>query len=440
MEHETLTEEQPREPEDDATAPAFPRRIRWLLLLIAVLIIASSAVALQTLDDEPAGSDPGAPANDGGTEPPEASFSHTCESITCSFKDTTSADAALTDWHWEFGDGEEAESDQAATHTYREPGVFRVTLTVIDDSGSTDAITKLVVPGAPADSQQQVSTTPPRVYAFGPHIGASGGWDILSPTFTSAHLSPEPETVIDDLNAAQADGKPIVLLLAQSAGNYKNPDGTFNLEMWKSRIDEYAGIDFTPWIEDGTFLVHYLISEPMSRSRWGGEVITADVLDEMARYSKQHWPTLPTTIREQPTHLLEHAAGYETPLPGWTWTYLDAAWARYTARKGPIDEFVEAEVEAARAQGLGLLFGLNVLSGGDGSSDVIGYNGDPVMSVEELMDYGPKLIEEPYGCAMFMWHLNFDDIPYFGLPEVDSAMTDLATLARARKPVSCVAP
>lgn len=35
---------------EDDSAPVQPRRVRWLLILIALLIIASSAIALQTVD------------------------------------------------------------------------------------------------------------------------------------------------------------------------------------------------------------------------------------------------------------------------------------------------------------------------------------------------------------------------------------------------------
>lgn len=344
------------EPNPDDRAQNVPRRVRWLLIVIALLIIVSSGLAMSTLGDTEIGTG------------------------------TTAAEAVVE---------------------------------------------------APPD-RGPVSEVPPPVYPFGPHIGSSGGWDLVFPAFTSAHVSPTPDTVIDELEAARADRKPIILLLARSAGNYKNPDGTFSLERWKEEIDAYAAIDFRPWVEDGTLLVHYLISEPMSRSRWGGKVITADVLDEMARYSKHYWPYLPTTVREQPTDLLIHAGGYETRVSGLRWRYLDSAWARYSDRKGPIDEFVRAEVEAAKDQQLGLLFGMNVLSGGDGSSGEIGYSGGYLMTPEELVEYGSKMISEPYGCAMIMWHLNHDDIPYFGTPPVDAAMEQLGELARQREPISCV--
>lgn len=309
------------------------------------------------------------------------------------------------------------------------------------DSRPSDVIPDPVI-AVPETTEPALPEGPaPPLYPYGPHIGSSGGWELVDDMFTSAHLNPSrPDEVLSWLGQARADGKSVILLLAGPASQYKNDDGTFSLEKWKSKIDLYAHLDLDEWIADGTIFVHYLISEPMSRSRWGGQVITAEVIDEMAAYSKRYWPELPTVAREQPTDLLRHAGGYEVAIPGWTWSYLDASWARYRISKGPIADFIEDEVQAARGQGLGLLFGMNVLQGGDGSSGVVGYNNDWVMSADELLEYGEKLIMEPYGCAMLMWHLNFDDIVYFEVPEIEAAMTRLAEVARDREPRSCVAP
>lgn len=268
-------------------------------------------------------------------------------------------------------------------------------------------------------------------YFFGPHIGGAGEWGILDDKFTGAHLSPtSPNKAIPALKAAQADGKSIILMLARSGSHYQNSDGTFSLSKWKSIIDQYAHMDFSPYIEDGTFLVHYLVSEPMAKNSWGGKVITAPVLDEMARYSKMYWPELTTAVREHPTDLIAHAGGKGVPLPGWKWTYLDAAWARYSADKGPINQFISEEVSAAKKQKLGLLFGMNVLDGGGSGSN---------MTVSELRDFGPKLINEPYGCAVVMWHyVQNGGSNYFARSDVDAAMSDMAQLARDRKAGDCL--
>ena len=415
--------------------PEAPGGARWPFILFALLIVVAAAGALRTFGDSRSGPT-GATPNEVGVNEPDASFVHTCESVTCSFQDDSTDDGTVTDWIWDFGDGETLANEASAVHAYAEPGVYRVSLTVADDAGNLDVVTRAVSVGAPEFESITVETAPP-VYPFGPHIGSSGGWEMVTDPFTTAHINGFRDRVIADLNGARADGKTLILNIAGGTGSYTNPDETFNLELWKADLDRFADIDFTPWIEDGTLLVHYLISEPMSRSQWGGEVITVEILDEMARYSKQLWPNLPTTVREQPTDLILHAGGYETPVEGWEWTYLDSGWARYLVRKGPIDEFIEAEVAAAKAQGLGLLFGLNVLQGGDGSSEIKGYKDRWTMSAEELVEYGTKLINDPYGCAVVMWHLNFEPTNYFTLPDISAAMDHLGEVARAREPKPC---
>lgn len=431
-----MTEPDPGRPHAGQVGFVIRRRPQWQLILVAVSIIALAALALQTLNREPSAPVGSSLPEDGA----EASndlvldFTYECQGTTCTFRDASTGDIGAR--RWDFGDGQQISDTSTPTHSYATEGIYRVSLTVTDDSSADATITRGVSPGA-SSPRSLVSDVMPPVYAFGPHIGSSGGWELLDPIFTSAHVSPHPETVIRELDAARADQKSIIVLLARSAGNYKNPDGTFSLEMWKAEIDQYAGFDFTPWVEDGTLLAHYLISEPMSRSRWGGEVIPVEILDEMARYSKDYWPDLVTTVREQPTDLMIHAGGYETPVAGWDWSYLDAGWARYSARKGPIDDFIRDEVAAARSQELGLLFGMNVLAGGDGSSEAAGHEGGWLMSTEELLGYGAKLINEPYGCANFIWHLNHGGIPYLGEPEIDAVMKDLADIARSRDPISC---
>ena len=54
---------------------------------------------------------------------------------------SSSSDGIITDYHWDFGDGETAEGPDAS-HTYPDKGVYRVTLTVTDSNGAvaSDAI------------------------------------------------------------------------------------------------------------------------------------------------------------------------------------------------------------------------------------------------------------------------------------------------------------
>jgi hypothetical protein len=104
-----------------------------------------------------------------------------------------------------------------------------------------------------------------------------------------------------------------------------------------------------------------MMDEPSDRRNWNGNLVSRADIDEMARYSKEIWPELPTIIR-----------GWEWYLKGYDSKYLDAAWAGYVERFGSIDEFVSSNVRDAKASGLNLVVGLNVLAGG-GKEGLPGY-------------------------------------------------------------------
>jgi hypothetical protein len=188
-----------------------------------------------------------------------------------------------------------------------------------------------------------------------------------------------------------------------------------------------------------------LIDEPKSRSNWGGQVITNDVLDEMARYSREIWPNMLTAVRVTPVDLEKHAGGYNVPLPSWIWNYLDTAWLQYESGNGDINQYIKAQNESATRQRLGLVVGLQALTGGDGSSGISGppgYTSDWAMSKDELLRYGTPLINSPSSCAFLMWSYKYDLDPldgyeYFKRPEIDASVATLKQLANQRPWQSC---
>jgi hypothetical protein len=163
----------------------------------------------------------------------------------------------------------------------------------------------------------------------------------------------------------------------------------------------------------------------------------------MARYSKEIWPTMPTVLRTDPSDLEEHAAAFGTRWPGWKWSYLDAASARYLTRKGRVEDFAASEQASARRQHLALVVGLNVLSGGDGSSGISSpRSGRWAMSPDELRRYGSTLLLETTACAFEMWRYEtpgsvFEDFLYFRRPEISEAVVELAAIASRRPSRAC---
>jgi hypothetical protein len=257
----------------------------------------------------------------------------------------------------------------------------------------------------------------------------TGGWIPLSPSYA-----------INTLNGVQDAGASVAVRLSGGERHFTNSNDTFNLELWKDRIDAWAGTNIDQYIADGTILVHFLIDEPKCRGCWGGEVVPNDVLDEMAAYSKARWPSLATAVRVSPLDLEEDAAGYETPWPGWEWTYLDTAWAQYSARKGNVVDYARAENAAAIEQGLGLIVGLNVINGGDGSSNIPShpdYTDKSPMSPEELITYTTALIDNTQSCAFVMWRYDFDGYTYFDRSDISQAVDQLGALTASRTPAPC---
>lgn len=261
--------------------------------------------------------------------------------------------------------------------------------------------------------------------------------------FTGTKLALSPETILADLAEARASSMRVFVILVGSQRHYRNSDGTFDLAAWTTRVDRFRGIDIGGFVRDGTIVAHQLVSEAKARNQWGGSVIPNDVLDEMARHSKGIWPNMATVLRTDPSDLEEHAAGYGRSWPGWTWSYLDAASARYLARKGDIAAFAADEQASAARQKLALVTGLNVLSGGDGSSEIPApVAGKWAMSPDELRRYGSTMLSETSACAFELWRYEtpgseFEDFGYFDRPDINAALVELAALAARQPARSC---
>jgi Zn-dependent metalloprotease len=80
---------------------------------------------------------------EGGNSPPTADFTYTTSDLTAYFTDqSTDSDGSVVAWDWDFGDGVGTSTAQNPAYTYAADGTYAVTLTVTDDDGATDSVTK----------------------------------------------------------------------------------------------------------------------------------------------------------------------------------------------------------------------------------------------------------------------------------------------------------
>jgi hypothetical protein len=251
------------------------------------------------------------------------------------------------------------------------------------------------------------------------------------------------------LNTARNNSERIFLGIAGPKKGYKNADGTFNLSMWKSKVAQFKGINLAPYVTSGTILGHYMVDEPYCKGCWGGKPITYSQIEEMSKYSKSIWPSLPTGVRAPPSTL------GTTP-----YSSLDFAWAQW---EGPLhfpssgqtaQQFRDKQVAAAQKLRLGLVFGLNYLDAGNGTSHINGtYPGatDPnlndniycnsslcyryAMSAAEVKNVGSVLAGASYGCGLISWKYNSTFISRSGMKD---ALTYVSNVAKNRSRSSCV--
>ncbi len=128
-------------------------------------------------------------------KPPVASFVFTTSNLTVSFDGTKSSDSDGTPANhaWDFGDGQTVDHTSIPSHTYAKAGTYTVKLTVTDNSGATNVLSKTVAATAvPAPSFVYGTTKP---------TSANTGAGIIRARPTAAYtgdMTPNSSVTISD--------------------------------------------------------------------------------------------------------------------------------------------------------------------------------------------------------------------------------------------------
>ena len=260
-----------------------------------------------------------------------------------------------------------------------------------------------------------------------------GTFQIPTSLLSTVHTGTLEGGAIDEVNAmtyliaTKAKGGRIVIKMCRGRDDFvKNADGTFSFTKWKALVDRFRKVNLAPYIADGTILGHFLIDEPHRTAKWGGKIISQATLEAMAKYSKSIWPGMTTFVRVVPSWLAS------APV---TYIHLDAGWLQYETFRGNVTNVVTAEVAAAKRKGLGLIVGLNVLDGGNGTSRIPGWTrGKYAMSASEIRTYGTAMLNQTYSCGFYNWMW---DSPYYGRSDVKTALAELSTKARNHVKTPC---
>ncbi len=229
--------------------------------------------------------------------------------------------------------------------------------------------------------------------------------------------------MIPGLEAARRASARVMINFAGAEHNSRDANG-FSLAKWKQRVDRFRGVNFDSYIADGTLIGHLLMDEPSDPSNWNGKKVPLEDIEAMAKYSKDLWPSLTTIVRGWPSYLT-----------GYSYKSLDATWIQYHDRFGDIESFLSTHLRGAKALGLAVVGGLNVINGGGPNSGMPSYDevGKKAMNPEQLRSWAKRFMQEDI-CLFLLWNYRSE---YFSRPDIKAVMEDLSQEARKRPKRGC---
>jgi len=312
--------------------------------------------------------------------------------------------------------------------------------TTTTGSDTTSGVDSASTPSPPAP-------VPPPVSYAGLPFGPTGLW-----TANRLNWGPEPftasqnyitaDTVILQIDAARSNHQRLVLAMAGAAGQAEDylTNGQFDMTKWMQRMDTYR----TPTIQDavaaavadGTVIGNMLIDEPETK-RWG-TVLTKAMLDQMATYAKQIFPTLPMGVNHGPPAHTWHASERYQVVDYVLYQY--AHWVT----SGDVVAWRDEVLTQAKKDGVTPMLSINVLNGGvqdrseawactgAGRAGRGTYWPNCRMTPDQVREWGSALA--PYGCYLMLWRF---DREYMSDPVNQEAFKAIAAQAASLPNRSC---
>jgi hypothetical protein len=283
-----------------------------------------------------------------------------------------------------------------------------LTLSILTTACDNSTVHVATGPGVEATVRIEAAPVAPQRHPVGIPVGPANlpSQEFSQPYYSGSFRVVTPDSVVLLMNQAEDQFFDLYLNMAGAREHFQNPDSTFCLPCFKTRLDLFAGVDFAPFALNATVRGHILFDQPDNPSLWGGAPVPYEDIDSAAAYSRQLFPQLSVGVGA-PSTFLVGGAPYDN---------LNFGFAEYTSDDGGMAGFIQEELAAAGASGLGALFGLDALTGNDGQP----------MTADQVRRWGKKIACEPLALGVLM--KEYDSI-YFADPAMQSAMREIVRLA-----------
>jgi hypothetical protein len=229
--------------------------------------------------------------------------------------------------------------------------------------------------------------------------------------FTTSLSYSDPRGILKQIAAARANNQRLILAMTGGGHALFKTRGKFDMGKWKRRMDQFNRKEIraavAQGVRDGTIIMNNIMDEPNVKS-WGG-VMTKARLDEMARYVKRIFPTLPVGV-----------AVVHSWRPQERFRAVDAIITQYSWYMGNVKTWKNEALKQARLNGTSVAFALNILNGGiqshrsracplgtTGGRGTMGRNHPACRMTATQVREWSKILGAS-SCAMIMWR--YDDV------------------------------